>query len=61
MFEKNIGVFNHYLNHLQNDPKKKQSFGIEKPWNEHVKDFDVERLAYNLNEIGASYYFITLM
>ena len=61
MFEKNIGVFNHYLDRFQNNPAKEQSFGIEKPWNEHVKDFDVERLAYNLNEIGASYYFITLM
>ena len=56
------GVFNHYLNGMQNggDPRRNPSGRIT-DWDTAVGEFDVEKLAYNLHKMGAGYYFITLM
>lgn len=59
---KKWGVFNHYLNGVQNGGDLCRNPGGKiTSWNECVEEFDVERLAYNLNKMGAGYYFITLM
>ena len=53
MFEKKWGIFNHYASHIYG---KRQ--GLE--WNECVKRLDVKKIAEQLHEMGAGYYFITL-
>ena len=55
------GVFNHFLNGMQNDPNNPRSCGKAGTWNDLVEQMDVEKLARQLHEVGASYYFITLM
>ena len=50
LYERKWGVFNHYLAGI-----KKQD------WNARVEGFDVKKLARNLHEVGAGYYFITIM
>ena len=50
MYEAGWGVFNHYLDGL---------YGGD--WNACVDSFDTERLAKTLAELGAGYYFITIM
>lgn len=59
MFRKRWGVFNHYLygnpgGGLPGQPE-------EHDWNAQVDSFDVERLAKNLHDVGAGWYFITVM
>lgn len=53
------GVFNHFL---YGEP----TTGILNPthnsdWNARVELFDVERVAKDLHDVGAGYYFITMM
>ncbi|MBQ7983362.1 MAG: alpha-L-fucosidase, partial [Clostridia bacterium] len=48
MHDAGWGVFTHYLHHSES-------------WNETVASFDTERLAKKLHDIGAGYYFITIM
>ena len=55
------GVFSHYLNRIQNNPNFPNSYRLETDWNTCVHDFDVKLMARQLHELGAGYYFITLM
>ncbi len=59
MYERRWGVFNHFLYGAP---------GSEKPdcpdtsdWNEMVESFDVERVAKDLHDMGAGWFFITVM
>lgn len=62
LLEKKIGVFNHFLYRLQNNPQECNNLGRGiTDWNELVENFDVEKLAYELHKMGVGYYFITLM
>lgn len=54
------GVFCHYLNVLQNGTGPNNSRGSVTSWNECVEEFDCEKLAAQLSEIGANYFFITM-
>lgn len=62
MFGKKWGVFHHYLYNIQNNPlfSNNQNAG-ETDWNQCTQALDVRRLAKTLHEIGAGYYFITVM
>jgi len=56
------GVFNHYLYSVQNgDNILRNPSGVIMDWNEHINCFDAEKLAFNLNKMGAGYYMFTLM
>lgn len=58
MRSKRWGVFNHYLPWpKQGTPRAEAA----KQWNDTVDSFDTEKLAKTLHEMGAGYYFITLM
>ncbi len=59
---KKWGVFNHYLIGMQNgsSPDRNPSGKIT-DWNTCVEEFDTEKLAFNLNKMGAGYYILTLM
>ena len=57
---KKWGVFCHYLDVLQNGTCSKNTRGAVTSWDECVEDFDCERLASQLSEIGAGYFFITM-
>ena len=48
--KRKFGIFTHFLAH--NEPGG---------WDETVNNFDVPALAKNLSDIGAGWYFITLM
>lgn len=48
LYQAKWGVFTHYLFHGDD-------------WNEKIQSFDTERLAKSLSDIGAGYYFITIM
>ena len=52
LYNKKWGIFNHYLNFETEDGPA--------DWNERINTIDVEKMAYNLNKMGAGYYFITL-
>lgn len=53
------GVFNHFL---YGAPSSSISDGTDMlDWNERVELFDTDRVAKDLHDIGAGYYFITLM
>lgn len=52
LYNKKWGIFNHYLCH---DGEKD---GVA--WGEAIEKFDVKKLAAQLSEMGAGYYFITL-
>ncbi len=60
---KKWGVFNHYLSgwFLNSESDRNLNLGTPASWDECVKRFDVEKLAYSLHKMGAGYYFITLM
>lgn len=51
------GVFHHFL---YNGPGVSEA-SSKMSWNERVENFDVKKLTETLNEIGADYYFITVM
>ena len=55
------GVFNHFIEPIQNNPKILNSYGKTTDWNTLVNEFDVELVAKTLNEIGAGYYVFTVM
>ena len=62
LYKKKWGVYNHYLQYLQNDTENPHNLkrGHLK-WNECIDSIDVDLIARQLHEIGAGYYFITLM
>lgn len=52
------GVFNHYIC----TPGRDEIYGTDlSDWNRTVDTFDTDRLAYLLHQMGAGYYFITLI
>lgn len=55
---KKLGVFNHYL-----FERRVCGNGVDPltEWHEMVKAFDPEKIARQVHEIGAGYYFITIM
>ena len=59
---KKWGVFHHYLHNIQNDPlfSNNQNAG-QTDWQICTEALDVKRLAKTLHDIGAGYYFITVM
>lgn len=58
-----FGVFNHFLYGEPGGFVTKQLTREEESaeWKRQCEAFDPEKIAYGLNEIGAGYYFITLM
>jgi len=57
--QKRFGVFTHFL---YGNPGSTPVTGIDPyDWNARCNAFDTERLAHDLHEVGADYYFITLM
>lgn len=59
---KKWGVFNHYLNGMQNGSwLPRNPTGKITSWNTCVNEFDAERLAYTLHRMGAGYYCISTM
>ena len=57
-----LGVFTHILNRLQNNPNEAVNMGRGvRDWNDVINELDVEKIAFTLNEMGAKYYFLTLM
>lgn len=59
---KKWGVFHHYLYNIQNNPlfTNNQNAG-QTDWQICTEALDVKRLAKTLHDIGAGYYFITVM
>ncbi len=56
------GVFHHYLYGLQNNPALPNNQGAgETDWQTCTQALDVRRIADTLHDIGAGYYFITVM
>ena len=55
------GVFVHYLTTLQNDPDKIHSLGRQTPWDDCVREFDTERFAETMKQVGAGYVIFTVM
>jgi hypothetical protein len=55
------GVFVHYLAGLQNGRESIHSLGRETPWDECVHEFDCERFAQTMEEVGAGYVVFTVM
>lgn len=56
-----MGVFNHFLSVLQNNPITPHSYGRHTDWDTLVREFDVSLVARQLHEIGAGYYVLTVM
>lgn len=62
MAERKWGVFTHYLYGVQNNPESPMNQGAgETDWNTCVDELNVDRIAKTLAEVGAGYYFFTLM
>ena len=58
-YEDKWGVFTHYLSQYQNSEKH---FGVTPlPWNDHVNQLDVNKIAEQLHEVNAGYFCITIM
>ena len=55
------GVFNHFLDGMQNNSQNPISCGKTRSWNELVGQMDAEKIAAQLYDAGAAYYFITIM
>jgi len=55
------GVFVHYLAGLQNSRDQVHSLGRETSWDECVREFDTERFADTMAEVGAGYVIFTVM
>lgn len=56
------GIFTHYLNHEQNRAGSPTDMGRGgSDWNDCVNEFDTEKLASQLEEIGAHYLVFTVM
>ncbi len=60
--KRGFGVFNHYMNPMQNgDWPVRNPSGRITDWSTAVEEFDTEKLAYHLHQMGAGYYCITMM
>lgn len=56
------GIFNHYLNGLQNSLGTPGNNGVgETDWNSCVNEFNTDLLVEQLHSVGASFYAITVM
>lgn len=55
------GVFVHYLAGLQNRRESVHSLGRETSWDDCVREFDTERFADTMQEVGAGYVIFTVM
>jgi len=55
------GVFVHYLAGLQNNPEHVASLGQGTEWDACVNEFDTERFADTMAEVGAGYVIFTIM
>lgn len=61
-YKSHWGVFNHYLYSCQNNPEHPGNMGAgETSWERCTSELDVEKIARQLHEMGAHYYFFTLM
>ena len=60
-YQHKMGVFNHFLSILQNNPICPHSYGMVTDFDTLVREFDVERVARALHEMGAGYYVLTVM
>lgn len=62
LHSKKWGIFHHYLYNIQNDPlfSNNQNAG-QTDWQSCTEALNIQRLAKTLHEIGAGYYFITVM
>ena len=58
LYSKKWGVFTHYLYATPSAPNR---ISGETDWNKRVDSVDVEKIARTLHEVGAGYYFITVM
>ncbi len=59
LYSRKWGIFNHFL---YNSPGSNMDFGPDLTnWNERVEALNVTKTARMLNELGAGYYFITIM
>ncbi len=56
-----FGLFVHFLEDLQNNPEKPNSFGKKTSWNECVNGFDTDLFAQQVAETGAGYVIFTMM
>jgi hypothetical protein len=56
-----FGVFTHYLNGIQNNREQLHSLGKETDWDTCVNEFDTERYADTMHEVGAGYVIFTIM
>ncbi|NOY79907.1 MAG: hypothetical protein GXP31_02765 [Kiritimatiellaeota bacterium] len=55
------GVFVHYLEGIQNNPGRIHSLGRHTSWDQCVREFDAERFAETMREVGAGYVIFTVM
>ena len=55
------GVFVHYLTGLQNNADHVASLGKQTSWDECVREFDTDRFADTMAEVGAGYVIFTVM
>ena len=58
--ETGYGFFGHYLQHLQGNPDELHSFGKQTSWDECVNEFDVDKFASLMEEVGAGYVIFTM-
>lgn len=58
-----FGIFNHFLYGVPGGSAARMLTRVDESaeWKRQCESFDPERIAYDLNRIGAGYYFITLM
>ena len=59
LLSKKFGVFNHYL--FERHRVNSEAVDPIVEWHEMVKAYDPEKIAKQVHEIGAGYYFITIM
>ncbi|MDX9868460.1 MAG: alpha-L-fucosidase [Kiritimatiellia bacterium] len=55
------GVFNHFLCDGKDTWRGREYAGAAAAWNARVNEVDVKKLARDLKEMGAGYFFLTLM
>lgn len=60
-YQRRWGVFVHYLEKAMNYPANPRSLGRHTSWDECLEDFDCDRFAQELAQVGAGYAMITLM
>ncbi len=58
LYQRRWGVFTHFLYGTPSEPERLSG---SCDWNARVDGFDAEHLARTLHEIGAGYYFVTVM